>query len=78
MTQEKVFRLCVGAICDPIAKQIKSQGLVINDKEALPRFQKIHDSIVMLKVHGFIPESIATKASQKLSNQIGKKLKSKP
>jgi len=58
-----------GALCDPIKKQLKNQGYALSEKEDA-RFQAIADAIIMLKLHGILPDSIVYKAEQKLMKMI--------
>lgn len=76
MEDQKMFRLHMGALAPSIADQLKQQKLIA-DNESISRFQKISDSITMLKFHGYLSDSQAQKASQKLANQIGKSIKIK-
>lgn len=75
-TENKTFQLHMGALAPSIADQLKQQGFTV-DKDLIKRFQKIHDSIIMLRVHGFLNDSNSRKASQKLTNEIGKSIKIK-
>lgn len=58
-----------GALCDPIKIQLKEQGceISLNDSK---RLQGIADAIVMLKLHGIIPDSVVDNARKKLMKQI--------
>ena len=73
---EKTFSLNFGGLSTPIYKQIKEQGIKVTKAE-LEKYQKISDSILMLKIHGFLSDAIARKAQQKLFNQIVKMLEEK-
>jgi hypothetical protein len=75
MTEEqKTFSLHTGAIADSIKSQVKKQGLAFKDESIASRFQKIADSIIMLRVHGYLPHSQTRKMEQKLCKEIGKSL----
>ena len=58
-----------GALCDPIAKQLEEQGVVISENDG-KHFQKIADAITLLKLHRILPDSTVSKSQQKLMKQI--------
>lgn len=58
-----------GALCDPLNKQLNKQGYSLSEKES-ERFQKIADAIIMLKIHGIIPDSVVRNAEKKLMKKI--------
>jgi len=58
-----------GALCEPLIKQLDTQGYSLSEIEAL-RFQDIADSIIMLKLHGILPDSVVRTSEQKLMKMI--------
>jgi hypothetical protein len=58
-----------GALCEPLIKQLNAQGYSLSEKEAL-RFQDIADSIINLKLHGIIPDSVVRTSQQKLMKMV--------
>ena len=58
-----------GALCDPIAKQLKQQGYTISMADNL-RLQKIADAIIRLKLHDILTDGAARICHQKLMKQI--------
>jgi hypothetical protein len=58
-----------GALCDSISKQLIAQGYNISENDSL-RLQDIADAIIMLKIHGIIPDSVIRNAEQKLMKKI--------
>jgi hypothetical protein len=72
--EKRTFQLHTGAIADSIAKQVKRQGLTFKDPTLAARFQKIADSIIMLRFHGYLPDSQSRKMEQKLCKEVGKSL----
>jgi hypothetical protein len=58
-----------GAICFSIDKQLNDQGFCLSAEES-KRFQKISDSITMLNLHGYLSDSLAHKARQRLLKAI--------
>lgn len=63
------FNLALGAISDPILKQIKDQKFKCDTKE-VEKFQKISNSISMLRIHSFLSTSVADNLFLKLKNKI--------
>lgn len=61
--------LHLGALCDPLRKQLHGLGLKM-DIEQLEHRQKDADAIVRLHVRGIIPDYAVKKARQKLVNLI--------
>jgi hypothetical protein len=70
------FVLCTGALSDSILDQVHEQGFEIDPVDC-NLFQKISRAITLLRIHGYIPESVAKKAGQKLCRNVGKRLKKK-
>lgn len=62
-----------GALCDPIIKQLESEGYL--SKKDSERLQAIADAIVMLHIHGIIPDSIKASAQKKLMKKIAEATK---
>jgi hypothetical protein len=58
-----------GALVEPIAEQLKKQGITIPEADS-ERFQKIAWSIILLHLHGIIPDSVRSSAQKKLMKQI--------
>ena len=67
--EQKQFGIHFGAMCDPISKQIKSQGLKFN-KSDMDHFEKQAEAIFRLKISSLISEAIAKKAQNKLFKKI--------
>lgn len=66
------LKLHFGALAPSLEKQLAEQGLVDKD---IKTHQKIHDSMIMLYIHGYIPDSQRGKMDKKLFNAIKKKVK---
>jgi hypothetical protein len=62
-----------GALCKPISEQIKNQGIKIPENVAL-RFDMIAHSIVVLHLHGIIPDSVRDTSRKKLMAKISKEI----
>lgn len=58
-----------GALCEPIKNQVEKQGYTISEKDS-EMLQEIADSIIKLKLHGIIPDSIVRQAQEKLMKNI--------
>lgn len=58
-----------GALSEPIAEQLKKQGINIPEKDG-ERLEKIAYSIVLLHLHGIIPDSVRDSARKKLMKKI--------
>jgi hypothetical protein len=58
-----------GALCKPISEQLEEQNIKITDDES-KRFQLIADATTNLFLHGIIPDSVKSKAHQKLMKKI--------
>ncbi len=58
-----------GALADPIADQLKKQGIAIPDKDA-ERLGRIAHSIVFLHLQDIIPDSVRDSANKKLMKKI--------
>lgn len=58
-----------GALCDPIAVQIKKQGFKF-DKKQVSVFQKKADAIILLRFDNILIDSAATKCQNKLFKKI--------
>lgn len=58
-----------GALVDPIQIQLTAQGYELSAKDN-GRLQHIADSIVMLAVHGYIPDTVVARARKKLMREI--------
>jgi hypothetical protein len=63
------FGIHFGAMAEPIADQCIMQGYSISEKDG-KRLQGIADAIIMLKLHGLIPDSVIEKANRKLLKMI--------
>lgn len=68
---ENRLKIELGALCDPIAKQLKKQGLPFDEKE-VERFEKARDSITFLYFGKYISASQTHKLYQLLVNKISK------
>lgn len=58
-----------GALCKSICEQLNEQGFELSELDG-KRFQDIADSIIMLKLHGILPDSTVLKSEQKLMKMI--------
>lgn len=65
------FEFHFGALAPKLEVQLTKQGLV--DKE-IKTHQKIIDSMIMLFIHGYIPDSQRDRMVKKLINDIKKKV----
>lgn len=64
--------ISIGALCDGLVKQFKSQGFVATDWEKLSHIQQDIDALVRLRIRGVISDSVSTRASKKLSDRVAK------
>lgn len=70
------FTIEFGALSKPIGLQLESQGIAITDDES-ERFDRIAYSIVMLHLHGIIPDSVRDTSRKKLMKLISKTIHKK-
>jgi hypothetical protein len=66
---DKTFGIHLGALCDPIAEQLKKQGFEYDPKKA-EEFQKYATAILTLRFADLLPDSVYDKINQKLFKQI--------
>lgn len=66
---EQQLGIRFGGISDPIAKQLRQQKFKFDNNE-VQRFQKIADSILMLRIHSISSESDTARYRKKLLNKI--------
>lgn len=67
------FSIEFGALVPKISEQIAKQGLTIPESRGRA-FDKIAHVIVLLHLHGIIPDSVRDSSYQKLMKQIGKEV----
>ena len=73
-TNTNNLEIYFGALCDPIYKQIKDQGLRAPKKE-FELFEKLSHSISMLRIHGLLPDGQVRPLQKKLFKKILGKVK---
>jgi len=66
------LKLHFGTLAPPLDEQLAAQGLM--DKE-VKTHQKINDSMMMLFIHGYVPDSQKDRMTKKLFNDIEKKVR---
>ena len=64
-----VVTIHFGAMCDPIEKQLKDQGVKL-PKNKVRCFQDLANCITILKIQGILPDSVVHKAHQTLMKKI--------
>jgi hypothetical protein len=69
--EEKKLNIRMGAMCDPISKQLADQDLRF-DAAKVKRFEKCLTAILTLKFAEILPDAAAEKCRIKLFNQIKK------
>lgn len=74
--QKTTFGLRFGALAPKIKIQLKEQGYSIGTTDAA-RLQKLADSVVMLKIHGFLSDSASDVVRKKILKAIVKAVKPK-
>ncbi len=62
-----------GTTADTISKQLYNQGIHLPEETCCP-LQRCADSIIMLHLHGLIPDSVRDSARKKLMNKLVKEL----
>ena len=60
------IEISIGGLSPPLHKQLNLEP------EQCEKWQKISDAIVILKVHGILPERVVDSCGQKLVNKITK------
>lgn len=70
-TEKKTIGIHIGALCDPIRKQLKAQGVIVSTSE-VSHFQRAHDGFVQLKVLGCMGDKEADRIAQRLTTKIAK------
>jgi hypothetical protein len=65
-TQIEAKTLSLGALCDPISKQLEGFA----PKEDLERFDKWHDAINLCYIHGLVGEAETERARKRLMKKI--------
>lgn len=73
MTEEKTFSIEFGALAPKISEQIVQQGLTIPENRG-KAFDDIAHAIVLLHLHGIIPDGVRDSARQKVMKQISKEI----
>ncbi|MBU2840237.1 hypothetical protein HF670_11840 [Acidithiobacillus thiooxidans] len=63
------MNIVLGIFADKIKDQLDSAHLSYDEKE-ISKLQKIADSISMLRIHGYITDSIGDKAYNRLGKAI--------
>ena len=67
------FGLHMGALCDPIIKQVRAQGFKIHATTA-KTFQKYADAITLLRLAHYLSDAEANKARRRLANQVAREI----
>jgi hypothetical protein len=70
----KELNIHFGALADPIAKQVKSQGFKFNGKQMLI-FQEQSEAILRLRFAGLLTDSMMDKVHSKLFAHIKEHIK---
>ena len=70
-TQTKSIGIHIGAMCDPIRKQLKAQGVIVSTSE-VSHFQRAHDGIVQLSILGCIGDKEKARISQRFVSKVAK------
>lgn len=68
------FVLTVGAFADPLAKQFKSQGVVV-DAKYIDAWQRDLDAIIRLCVRGLLTEAQESRCVRAIMKDIKSKVK---
>lgn len=66
----ETLTLEIGALCDPISKQLAGYG----DPETLKRFDAMNDALTTCVVHGLIGDAETHRAQKRLMARICKDL----
>lgn len=69
--EQKNICIHIGAMCDPIRKQLKSQGVIVSTSE-VRHFQRAHDGFVQLRILGCFGDKEADRIAQRLTSKIAK------
>lgn len=67
------LKLSFGGIPSPIEELLQAQGLTLGI--SAPMYQRAADSILFLRVHGYLTASAADSAYKKLMKEIAKEVK---
>lgn len=59
-----------GALCDPIAKQLRQQGVTFVPKGELEHFQLDHDALVRVTIKGYVSAAEKRRAQDRLMKVI--------
>lgn len=70
----KSFGLHMGALCDPIVKQVRAQGFKIHATTA-KTFQKYADAITLLRLTHYLSDGEANKARRRLADAVAKEIR---
>lgn len=65
--------IAFGALSDPLEQQLQKQGLTLG--MSAPKFERAADSIVFLRIHGYLTDSAADSARKKLIKDIARTAK---
>lgn len=69
MSEIKQIGVHIGALCDPIHKQLKAQGIKVSASD-VSHFQRAHDGIVQLRVMGCMGDKERDRISQRFVNKV--------
>ena len=67
------LELSFGGMSSPIEKQLQAQGLTLGI--SAPMYQRAADSILFLRIHGYLTMSAVNSARKKLIKEIAKEVK---
>lgn len=71
------FSIVLGALAEPLEKQLAEQHLKFGTARDAELCQRLADSLVRVYIGGLVPESVLTKARQKLIKKISSRIMQK-
>lgn len=70
------IKIAVGAMCDPIYRQLKKQGVVVSASDVY-HFQRAVDGFIRLRIMGCMGDKEADRIGQRLMSKIAKFVENK-